>query len=104
MTEAQYRVLKLKPTGLGQPNDYEVLDQKRHAIGRIMWTHAAPADCRPPSGMPMLIGMAGRASASRRARTRMRWVTTQKKAALRERGCVQVGGGFRSPQRQNQTT
>ena len=35
--------LKLKPTGLGQPNDYEVFDPDRRCIGRIMWTHAAPS-------------------------------------------------------------
>jgi hypothetical protein len=34
-------MLKLKPTGLGQSNDYEVLDPDRRSIGRIMWTHAA---------------------------------------------------------------
>ena len=34
-------MLKLKPTGLGQPNDYEVLDPDRRPIGRIMRTHAA---------------------------------------------------------------
>jgi hypothetical protein len=36
--------LKLKPTGLGQPDDYEVLDPDRGPIGRIMWTHAASRD------------------------------------------------------------
>ena len=36
--------LFLKPTGLGQPNDFEVFDSDRKPIGRIMWTHAAPAD------------------------------------------------------------
>ena len=69
---------KSRPSGQWRADDYDVFEFDRN-IGRIMWTHAAPADCRPPSGMPMLIGMAGRASASRRARTRMRWVTTQKK-------------------------
>ena len=39
-------MLKLKPTGLGQPNDYEVSDENRKPIGRIMWTHAAPKERR----------------------------------------------------------
>jgi hypothetical protein len=34
-------MLTLKPTGLRQPNDYEVFDEHRRAIGRILWTHAA---------------------------------------------------------------
>src|ERR1035437_860034 len=34
-------MLKLKPTGLGQANDYEARDEKRRPIGRNMWTHAA---------------------------------------------------------------
>jgi hypothetical protein len=36
--------LFLKPTGLGQPDDFEVFDSDRRPIGRIVWTHAAPAD------------------------------------------------------------
>lgn len=28
---------------LSQPDDFEVLDPNRRPIGRIMWTHAAPA-------------------------------------------------------------
>ena len=39
-------MLKLRPTGLGQPDDYEVLDEDRKPVGRIMWTHAAPLDQR----------------------------------------------------------
>jgi hypothetical protein len=34
-------MLKLKPTGLGQANEYEAFDENRLPIGRIMWTHAA---------------------------------------------------------------
>jgi hypothetical protein len=33
-------MLTLKPAGLGQTNDYEVLDERRKPIGLIMWTHA----------------------------------------------------------------
>jgi hypothetical protein len=34
-------MLTMKPAGLGQPNDWIVLDSERREIGRIMWTHAA---------------------------------------------------------------
>ena len=34
-------MLKLRPTGLGQPDDYEVFDENRKPVGRIMWSHAA---------------------------------------------------------------
>jgi hypothetical protein len=37
-------MLTLKPARLGQPDDYEALDEKRGPIGRIMWTHAASRD------------------------------------------------------------
>jgi len=39
-------MLKLRPTGLGQPDDYEVIDENRMPVGRIMWAHAAPSDRR----------------------------------------------------------
>ena len=39
-------ILKLKPTGLCQPNDYMVLDPDRRSIGRIMRTHTGPEDRR----------------------------------------------------------
>jgi alkylated DNA nucleotide flippase Atl1 len=34
-------MLTLKPAGLGQADDFVVLDDDRREIGRIMWTHAA---------------------------------------------------------------
>jgi hypothetical protein len=34
-------MLTLKPAGLGQDDDFTVLDGERREIGRIMWTHAA---------------------------------------------------------------
>jgi hypothetical protein len=37
-------MLTLKPAGLGQPDDWIVLDPDRREIGRIMWTRTAPAD------------------------------------------------------------
>jgi hypothetical protein len=37
-------VLTLKPTGLGQADDWSVLDSERHEIGRIMRHPQAPAD------------------------------------------------------------
>ena len=39
-------MLKLRPAGLGQPDDYEVLDANRKPVGRIKWTHAAPFNRR----------------------------------------------------------
>jgi hypothetical protein len=37
-------MLTLKPAGLGQADDFVVLDEDRREIGRIMWTHAAARD------------------------------------------------------------
>jgi len=40
-------MLTLKPTDLGSGkinDDYEVFDEDRKPIGRIMWTHAASRD------------------------------------------------------------
>ena len=37
------RASKSRPSGEWSDDDYDVFDGKQH-IGRIMWTHAAPAD------------------------------------------------------------
>jgi hypothetical protein len=34
-------MLTLKPAGLGQDDDFVVLDEDRREIGRILWTHSA---------------------------------------------------------------
>ena len=39
------RASKHRPGGPWSDDDYDVFDGERH-VGRIMWTHAAPADCR----------------------------------------------------------
>ncbi len=39
------RASKSRPSGQWSDDDYDVFDGDRH-IGRIMWTHAAPEDCR----------------------------------------------------------
>jgi hypothetical protein len=37
-------MLTLRPAGLGQDDDFVVLDGARREIGRIMWTHAASSE------------------------------------------------------------
>jgi hypothetical protein len=37
-------MLTLKAAGLGQDDDFVVLDDNRREIGRIMWTHAASSE------------------------------------------------------------
>ena len=39
------RASKSRSSGQWSDDDYDVFDGDRH-IGRIMWTHAAPEDCR----------------------------------------------------------
>jgi hypothetical protein len=39
------RASKSRPSGQWSDDDYNVFDGERR-IGRIMWTHAAPTDCR----------------------------------------------------------
>jgi hypothetical protein len=39
------RASKHRPGGPWSDDDYDVFDGERH-VGRIMWTHAGPEDCR----------------------------------------------------------
>ena len=60
-------MLTLKPTGLGQPDDYEALDGDRRPIGQILWTHAAARDT--PWFWSITVRMPGHANAHVKATT-----------------------------------